>query len=150
VGFLGVPPVEEESNKVSVAEVLSAARDGSGAHIRFQFQLCAAATVEWSAMLFGRCLYLKPGDSLPDGSKEAFVALLQYAEEVLKCSNIYACFKKSVTVRGLVRTFQFLGFSPAEADDPRAPQSKQFVSLVYEIDDEDDSLDEDDDDALIQ
>ena len=51
-------------------------------------------------MLVGRCLYLKPGDTLPDGSKEAFVALLQYAEEVLKCSHIYACFKRSAAVRG--------------------------------------------------
>jgi len=151
VGFLGVPPVEEESNNTTVAEVLSAARDGSGAHIRFGFQLCTAATVEWSALLVGRCLYLKPGETLPDGSKEAFVALLQYAEEVLKCSNIYACFQRSAAVRGLLRTFQFLGFSPVEADDPRAPTSRQFVSLVYEIDDEGtDSLDEDEDeDALI-
>jgi len=145
VGFLGVPPVEEESNYVSVAEVLSAARDGSGAHIRFSFQLCTAAMVEWSAMLVGRCLYLKPGDTLPDGSKEAFVALLQYAEEVLKCSHIYACFKRSAAVRGLLRTFQFLGFAPVEADDPRAPASRQFVSLVYEIDtDEEDSLGDED------
>ena len=29
-----------------VAEVLSVARDGSGAHIRFSFQLCTAAMVE--------------------------------------------------------------------------------------------------------
>jgi len=151
VGFLGVPPVEEESNIVSqVEEVLSAARDGSGAHIRFSFQLCTAATVEWTAMLVGRCLYLKPGETLPDGSKEAFVALLQYAEEVLKCSHIYACFKRSsAAVRGLVRTFQFLGFAPVEAADHRAPTSRQFVSLVYEIDDCDDdtdSLEDDDED----
>jgi len=150
VGFLGVPPVEEESNNASVAEVLSAARDGSGAHIRFSFKLCTAATVEWSALLVGRCLYLKPGETLPDGSKEAFVALLQYAEEVLKCSHIYACFQRSAAVRGLLRTFQFLGFSPVDPDDPRAPTSRQVISLVYEIDDDADSLeDEQEEDALI-
>lgn len=143
VGFLGVPPVEEEeSNKVEVAEVLAAAEDGPGAQIRFQFQVCAQTCVEWNAMLVGRCLYLRPGQSLPDGSKEAFVALLQYAEEVLQCSHIYVCFRKSASARSMVRTFQFLGFSMTEAGDVRAPPASQFVSLVYTI--TDDEEDEDD------
>jgi len=154
VGFLGVPPVEEvESNKVEVAEILAAAEDGAGAQIRFQFQLCAQTSVEWNAMLFGRCLYLRPGQSLPDGSKEAFVALLQYAEELLQCSHIYVCFRKSAVARSMVRTFQFLGFSQTEAGDARAPPPSQFVSLVYTItDDEEDEDDFDlyDDADLIQ
>jgi len=150
VGFLGVPPVvEEESNEVEVSEVLSAAEDGNGARIQFRFQLCAQSAVEWNSMLFGRCLYLKLGDSLPDGSKEAFVALLQYSEEVLQCSHIYACFAKQGLARAMVRTFQFLGFSLVPPGHPKAPPSQSFVSLVYTIGDEDDEDLFDDEPSMI-
>ena len=50
---------------------------------------------------------------------------------------------------GLLRTFQFLGFAPVEADDPRAPASWQFVSLVYEIDTDDEDSLGDEDEPLI-
>jgi len=141
VGFLGVPPVEDERNVVSVEEVVGAGQSG-GARLELMLQLGAHTTVTWKALLVGGALYLRPAHTLPDGSKEAFVALLEYAEEHLKCECIYVCFRKTALPKALVRTFQFLGFSVVAPDDGRAPPSSQFLSLVYTIADDDD--DEDD------
>jgi len=148
VGFLGVPPVEERRNKVSVEDLRSVAEENDGAHIRFSYKVCSQAAIEWNAIMMGRCLFLKPGESLPDGSKGAFVALLEYAEEYLNCSHIYVVFKKNSVPRAMVRTFQFLGFSLVRPSDERAPPSSQFLSLVYAV--SDDTDDEDDDDSPLQ
>lgn len=68
--------------------------------MRFTFQLCEQTVVVWQAVLYKSCLYLKIGDSLPEGSKDAFVALLDYTEEHLKCEHIFACFKKGSVSQG--------------------------------------------------
>ena len=85
--------------------VLAAA--GCGARIVFRFQLCEQTAVVWEAVLLRGCLYLRPGEALPDGSKEAFVALLEYTEEHLKCKQIFVCFKRDVFDRGKAVFFLF-------------------------------------------
>jgi ornithine decarboxylase antizyme 1 len=46
-------------------------------------------------------LYIEvPTGCLPDASKEAFVALLEYAEEVLQCRHAVVCFKADRMDRG--------------------------------------------------
>lgn len=48
----------------------------------------------------------------PVGSKEGFLAMLEYAEEYLNVSHIIVCFAKNHPERNvLVRGFMFLGFS---------------------------------------
>jgi hypothetical protein len=55
------------------------------------------------------------------GSKEAFVSLLEYAEEqtakeVLECSDVIVCFQKcqssNTNYKTAIRNFLFLGFQP--------------------------------------
>lgn len=147
MGFLGVPPVEDESQiqQQSVEDVVAASADG-GARLRLSLRLGAQTSVAWNALLLRRALYLRPGETLPDGSKEAFVALLEYAEEALQCTHIYVCFPKTALPRALVRNFQFLGFSPVAPGDASAPSSANYFSLVYTITDEEDDLFDDADD----
>jgi len=48
----------------------------------------------------------------PVGSKEGFLAMLEYAEDYLNVSHIIVCFAKNHPERNvLVRGFMFLGFS---------------------------------------
>jgi len=91
-------------------------------------------------MLYGKSLYLKPGETLPDGSKEAFVALLEYAEEHLKCKHIYVCFVKAAVTKALIRTFMFLGFTLLPPQHPKSPAG-DFISLLYTVEEDEETSD---------
>ncbi|XP_047735923.1 ornithine decarboxylase antizyme 2 [Hyalella azteca] len=156
VGSLVEPPVAEQKDgnsngfAVSESELLAVAGRGKGARLRFSFQLCEQTAVVWEAVLFKRCLYLQPGDSLPDGSKEAFVALLEFTEVHLQCRNIIVCLNKQARNRAcLVRTFMFLGFAVVPPGHPLAPKG-EYLSLLYSLDEDDEDNDEEDEgfDAL--
>lgn len=80
--------------------------------LSFQFHLSEHTVVKWGTVLWQNKLYVQLPDGLmPDGSKEAFVTLLEFAEEDLKCNNVIVCFSKSRSDRAmLIRTFMFFGF----------------------------------------
>lgn len=67
---------------------------------------------EWLALLWRGDLYLTvPNGIVIERSKEAFITLLEFAEEKLQCKSIIVCFSKSRTERNtLIRMFMFLGF----------------------------------------
>jgi len=137
VGPTAEPPVQE--NSVPEREVLEAAECG-GVRLSFTFQLCQQTTVEWQAMLYGKSLYLKPGETLPDGSKEAFVALLEFAEENLKCKHLFVCFAKATVTKALIRTFMYLGFELLPPTHPKSPAG-DFISLLYTVEEDEASSD---------
>lgn len=97
----------------------------------------------------GRKLYVEiPCGILPDGSKESFVTLLEYAEEVLKCGHVIVCFKKGRTDRAsLIRTFMYLGFAMVAPGHPMVPASNERMFMAYTIDEDDDSEDDDEDEG---
>jgi len=72
---------------------------------------------------------------LPDASKEAFVSLLEYAEEVLQCDHAIVCFLKERSDRAmLIRTFMFLGFYLLPPGHELAmDKDGQLVNMVYKI-----------------
>lgn len=136
MGLMAEPPVQDETctSVPRETEVLEAAECG-GARLSFTFQLCQQTTVVWQAMLYSKSLYLKPGESLPDGSKEAFVSLLEYAEEFLKCQHIFVCFRKPAVTKALIRTFMFLGFTLLPPKHPKSPPG-DFISLLYTVEED--------------
>ncbi|XP_014671396.1 PREDICTED: ornithine decarboxylase antizyme 1-like, partial [Priapulus caudatus] len=83
--------------------------------LHFAVQLTDSVLVKWSTFLWRDRLYIKiPDGLLPEGSKESFVSILEYAEETLECSEVLIYFDKNRSDRAsLIRTFMFLGFSAA-------------------------------------
>lgn len=86
---------------------------------------------DWETILIGRKLFVEvPKYILPDGSKESFVRLLEFAEDELKCSHVIVCFKKDRPDRvSLIRVFMFLGFTVLPPGNPLVP--KPTSDVIY-------------------
>ncbi|KAJ8955800.1 hypothetical protein NQ318_005341 [Aromia moschata] len=91
----------------------------------------------WDAVLRGRILYVAlPPHVLPEGSREAFVALLEAAEEQLKCQHVVVVFSSDRPDRAvLMRTFMFFGFAVLSPTSPLVPPSLASgnVCMLYNI-----------------
>ncbi len=86
----------------------------------------------WDAIVLkGRLYVLVDVSQMNDsGSKEAFVALLEYAEEVLECSHVIVCFEKSHSshTKSAIRNFLFLGFHPLAPGHEFLPTNPNLVT----------------------
>jgi len=93
--------------------------------------------VKWSALLYKGNLYLNvPNGLVIERSKEAFVTLLEFAEEELDCSAIIVCFSKSRPERqSLMRMFMFLGFVTLPPKHALMPSdaSEDTMYMAYEL-----------------
>jgi ornithine decarboxylase antizyme 1 len=91
--------------------------------------------VSWNTLYHNSRLYVEiPDGILPDGSKESFVTLLEYAEEQLHCSQVIVYFKKDRADRAcLIRTFMFLGFTLVMPGTNNMPQSADLLWMAYEV-----------------
>lgn len=101
------------SHIVQEDELLKAIKSSESLHLTFVVYLTESTSVKWETVVWRGCLYIRvPSCLLPEGSKEGFVSLLEYAEETLHCSNIVVCLSKDHSDRAmLVRTFMFLSFT---------------------------------------
>ncbi|XP_067143053.1 ornithine decarboxylase antizyme 1-like [Centruroides vittatus] len=106
--------------------------------LTFQFQLSEHTVVKWDTILWQNKLYIQlPNGFMPDGSKEAFVTLLEFSEEQLQCNHVIVCFSKSRTDRAvLIRTFMFFGFICVVPGHELIPSnaSEDTLYMVYTID----------------
>jgi len=77
-----------------------------------------------------------PNGALPDGSKEIFVRILEYAEEELDCDRVLVWFDKNTSDRALfIRTFMYFGFSLLAPDMiPQSLDNVNSIVMVYKID----------------
>jgi hypothetical protein len=114
-------------------------------HLCFKVRL-VGQEVTWDTLLFGKTLFIEiPSDILPEGSKESFISVLEHAEEVLGCSKVIVCFKKTRDDRAsLIRTFMFLGFVLVAPGTHQLAVSGDLMYLAYSIDGSDESSSEDD------
>jgi len=91
----------------------------------------------WDTVLRGRTLYVAlPSQILAEGSREAFVALLEAAEEKLGCQHVVVVFAAERNDRPmLVRTFMFLGFVVLSPTSPLVPPSLAAgsICMLYNI-----------------
>ena len=94
--------------------------------------------LSWSIKIRGDSLYVELPQQSNEGSKEMFVNLLEFADDVLHCKHVIVYFNKTRADRGgLVRTFMFLGFHVLSPDNTlMAINDKQQDQLymVYIID----------------
>lgn len=80
---------------------MKAVRNSESLRLTFTLHLTESTSVEWETVVWRRCLYIRvPSCLLPEGSKEGFVSLLEYAEETLRCTNIIVCLRKDRADRG--------------------------------------------------
>uniref|UniRef100_A0A8C9U2I9 Ornithine decarboxylase antizyme 1b n=1 Tax=Scleropages formosus TaxID=113540 RepID=A0A8C9U2I9_SCLFO len=111
--------------------------------LHFQSHPTVSRFIQWDAVVSGDNLYVEiPQDILPEGCKESFAALLEYAEEHLKVVTVFICFYKNRDDRAkLVRTFSFLGFEIVKPGHALVPPRPDVFFMAYNFDR--DSSDED-------
>lgn len=126
-----------------ISKVLADEAQGASS-LCFKVTLSENVEVVWETLLVGNRLFVEiPSGILPAGSKESFVTLLEYAEEVLKCAHVIVCFRKGRTDRAcLIRTFMFLGFVSVAPGNPLIPRAGDLHFMAYSIDADDDDDDE--------
>ncbi|XP_019359393.1 PREDICTED: LOW QUALITY PROTEIN: ornithine decarboxylase antizyme 2, partial [Gavialis gangeticus] len=109
--------------------------DGKPHIIHFQYQVTEVKTTSWDAVLSNRSLFVEiPDGVLADGSKEGLLALLEFAEEKMKVSYVFICFRKSREDRvPLLKTFSFLGFEVVRPDHPYVPSRPDVIFMVYPL-----------------
>ncbi|XP_014230882.1 ornithine decarboxylase antizyme 1, partial [Trichogramma pretiosum] len=119
------------SHIVQEDELLKALKTNESLRLTFNLQLTESTSVEWETVVWRGCMYIRvPSCLLPEGSKEGFVSLLEYAEETLHCTNIVLCLRKDRSDRAmLVRTFMFLGFSVLPPDHQLVPPGSDSGNL---------------------
>lgn len=75
--------------------------EGEPVRIIVRYYLTNSTILTWETTYVNNTLYIEvPHGCLPDASKDAFVALLEYAEEVLLCNNAIVYFSKEREDRG--------------------------------------------------
>jgi len=135
VGFKKEPPVSSEASIAKLKDYEHAFDGGGGeVDIEFVFDVADDFDVRWEATMIpgGRLLVHVPTTALPEGSKESFVRLLEFAEEDLRCRTVYVQFEKHRPDRAnLVRTFMYFGFAMLAPDALQA--DPDFITMVYQI-----------------
>jgi len=89
----------------------------------------------WEAVLWQERLYVSvTSNQLTEGSKRAFVSLLEYAEEELEVSHVVACLDKlHHDNKNVMRNFLFLGFQPIAPGHEFLPNNPNVVCFLYTI-----------------
>jgi len=89
----------------------------------------------WDAVLWQDRLYVNVTSSqLAEGSKRAFVSLLEYAEEELEVTHVVACLDRlHHDNKNVIRNFLFLGFQPIAPGHEFIPNNPNVVCFLYTI-----------------
>ena len=149
MGIIKEPPVSVRGLDVVGIHVVQRHTSTSNGVSRLRFTVSLVGQqVQWDTLFISKTLVVEiPSGNLPEGSKESFVMLLEYAEEKLECKKVIVCFKKNCAEREtLVRTFMFLGFVLVSPGTHQLARSNDLMYMSCSIDDDDSNDDDEDDD----
>lgn len=129
-GFKGYP-----SDPKSDGQLTNQTGQDSAVKICFSAAGEGGVRTSWSAVLWQERLYVSvTGSQLADGSKRAFISLLEYAEEELGVLHVVACLDKAHhNNKNIIRNFLFLGFQPIAPGHEFLPQNPNVVCFLYTI-----------------
>lgn len=101
----------------------------------FKCSMSDEKQVEWRTLFINNTLFVDiPTSVLPEGSRDSFISLLEFAEEKLECDKVFVCFKRNRSDRAaLMRVFMFLGFTVVPPGSTEVPQNEEIMSMVYNI-----------------
>lgn len=104
--------------------------------LTFRTKLPCGSFIKWRTIFNGETLYVAlPDVVFPEGSREAFISLLEIAEEKLKSRSVVVVFNsKREDCSQLIRTFMFLGFTLLAPTSPLFHADlKGNICLLYSI-----------------
>lgn len=109
----------------------------SPTRISFSISLTDKKSWTWEAVLWRSNLFLDvPQRITAFASKEGFVALLEFAEEVLACKNVILAINKDRPDRAqAIRTFMFLGFRVLSPNHELVPPNLNNIYMICELND---------------
>ncbi|XP_072021035.1 ornithine decarboxylase antizyme 1-like [Amphiura filiformis] len=104
-------------------------------YLRFRHQLTDNLLVKWDTGWLDKRLYVQiPDDVLVQGSRDSLVAMLDAAEENLGCEHVILCFKRNRLDRAqLIKTFQYMGFTPIAPGHPKVPKAEEYFFMMCEM-----------------
>lgn len=127
----------DDDDDERIQEIIQNLLESEPLKIIIRYPLTSQTVLTWETIYVNNNLYIEVKNGcLPDASKDAFVSLLEYAEDILRCQHAVIYFSKERSDRAsLVRTFMMVGFLPAPPENPLVynPDIKN-VYMVYNID----------------
>jgi len=88
----------------------------------------------WSIKLRSDSLYVELPQQLNEESKEKFISLLEFADDILHCRHVIVYFDKTRSDRAsLVKTFMFLGFHILSPDNTLITSNDKQQDQLYMV-----------------
>jgi len=133
-GYKGYPS-DLESNGQDTDKNKNAGGQDQATKISFSAAGLGGTRTNWDAVLWQERLYVSvSSNQLAEGSKRAFVSLLEYAEEELEVSHVVACLDRlHHDNKNVIRNFLFLGFQPIAPGHEFIPNNPNVVCFLYTI-----------------